>query len=351
MSEIAPLLLPWFERYGRKHLPWQQRADAYRVWVSEIMLQQTQVSTVIPYFERFMHSFPSVKRLADAHLDEVLQHWAGLGYYARARNLHKTAAIVRDEYQGLFPSDLDQLVALPGIGRSTAGAIASLGFGHYAPILDGNVKRVLSRVYQVAGWPGQSATLKQLWLLAEQQTPETDSACYNQAMMDLGAMVCMRARPQCAQCPLNAICQSYCKKTIDLYPQPKPKKQRPQHHRWLLIHRHENRLLLERRPPQGIWGGLWSLPELETLDDLQSWQRDHIGDCHEVKQQQKHQLKHRFSHFDLSISIARIPVLTTCQEPASLSLKDTDTLLWIEQDRLNDFGMPAPVFKLLSQQF
>ena len=208
-ADFAQRVLCWFDRHGRRHLPWQQDVNAYRVWVSEIMLQQTQVTTVIPYFDRFMRRFPTVEALAAAPLDEVLHQWSGLGYYARARNLHRAAQQVCERFGGVFPDDLERMQALPGIGRSTAGAILSLAGGQRATILDGNVKRVLARVYQVDGWPGQARVLKRLWQIAEAQTPRQQTAAYNQAMMDLGATLCTRSQPACASCPLQAMCQGF----------------------------------------------------------------------------------------------------------------------------------------------
>ena len=347
MSTIGDLLLPWYERYGRKDLPWQIQSDAYRVWLSEIMLQQTQVATVIPYFSRFIDSFPSLNDLANASLDEVLQHWAGLGYYARARNLHKTAIIVRDQFQGQLPVDIELLMGLPGIGRSTAGAILSLAHKHYAPILDGNVKRVLARVYQVPGWPGKTATLKQLWNLAEAQTPSEHVNHYNQAMMDLGAMVCRRSHPDCEHCPLSAVCQSYQHQTQDQYPQSKPKKARPHRHRWLLLHSQNDHWLLERRPPHGIWGGLWSLPELESLESLSQWQLTQLGVSQAPRIKQEKLLRHKFTHFDLSLSLAHIPLPESLSNYANLKVNEADEKQWVRRDRLDQYGLPAPVASIL----
>ena len=205
---FANRVLTWYQRYGRRDLPWQQ-ADAYRVWLSEIMLQQTQVNTVIPYYQNFLEHFPDINQLADASIDEVLQHWQGLGYYARARNLHKAAGLIRDQHQGQFPKSFEAVVALPGIGRSTAGAILSFAFGQRWPILDGNVKRVLARCFRVPGRYAQSDTMKQLWYLAESITPAENTADFNQAMMDIGAMLCLRSKPKCEACPLKKLCASY----------------------------------------------------------------------------------------------------------------------------------------------
>ena len=348
MSAISSRLLPWFEQYGRKDLPWQQQATPYKVWLSEIMLQQTQVAAVIPYYLRFLQTFPQLQQLAEASLDQVLQHWAGLGYYARARNLHKSAQIIAHEYHGEFPSTLEQLMALPGVGKSTAGAILSLGFGQPAAILDGNVKRVLARVYQVPGWSGQSATLKQLWQLAEQQTPLDQTAFYNQAMMDLGSMVCKRSSPDCSNCPLSSCCLSFRDDTQIHFPQPKPRSRRPQRQCWFLLHSDDDgRLLLQRRPPQGIWGGLWSLPEIERLEDLSDWQLQQTGKSAAAGCFSEQLLTHQFSHFDLTISLAEINVAADFVEALSLRVSENTDYKWISWEQLKEHGLPAPVERIL----
>jgi A/G-specific adenine glycosylase len=261
MSNFPGRVLRWYEQHGRKNLPWQQR-DAYCIWVSEIMLQQTQVQTVIPYFERFMRSFPSVVALADADIDAVLDHWSGLGYYARARNLHSAARTVRDQHDGDFPKRFDDVVALPGIGRSTAGAIMALAYGERYPILDGNVKRVLARHGAIAGWPGKTDVAETLWRAAEEYMPQSGVREYTQAMMDLGATVCTRSRPQCDACPVHANCAARTAGTIDQYPGRKAKKTKPLKETTMVLAVSGGFIYLERRPPAGIWGGLWSLPEL-----------------------------------------------------------------------------------------
>lgn len=344
---IADALLPWFEQHGRKNLPWQQQVSAYRVWLSEIMLQQTQVTTVIPYFERFIQRFPSVVALAAASQDDVLQHWAGLGYYARARNLHKTAQVIVQQFGAEFPQTLDQLEALPGIGRSTAGAILSLAFQQAAAILDGNVKRVLTRVYCVDGWAGQSAVAKKLWHIAEQQTPPQQAASYNQAMMDLGSMVCTRSRPCCEECPLTSLCLSYQQGTQSLYPQAKPKKAKPQRHRWFLLHHHEEYLLLQKRPPSGIWGGLWSLPELADLAELADWQQQWLGHFNAQYQCHENLLRHAFTHFELYLSLARIECSDAQRLQVPDEVRDSTDLCWIKYSQLATLGLPAPITKIL----
>jgi len=347
-SWIAPLLLPWFERQGRKDLPWQLQRDpaGYRVWLSEIMLQQTQVATVIPYFERFLARFPDFGALASANLDEVLSLWAGLGYYARARNLHACARQVMDIHDGSLPHDLDQLMLLPGIGRSTAGAILSLAFDRNAVILDGNVKRVLCRAFRVPGWSGNAAVQKKLWSLAQQQTPEVDCAKYNQAMMDLGATLCGRSKPDCQRCPLQQNCEAYAHNEQGLYPQSRPKKQRPERHTWMLVHRFGNEVLLQKRPPTGIWGGLWSLPELDSLEGLSDWQLDNLGVAVDLADLESNRLRHQFSHFDLFISTVTIDMPQPFSKLACVY--ESDTFICLPLERLAEYGMPAPVARLLA---
>lgn len=270
-------ILDWFQHHGRKHLPWQKKVSLYRVWISEIMLQQTQVATVIPYFERFLAAFPNVKKLAETNLDEVLHLWTGLGYYARARNLHKTAQIIQAEFKGKFPKNLDTLLTLPGIGRSTASAILALSQNQRHPILDGNVKRVLSRHFAIQGWPGHPNVEKTLWDLSERLTPLNNVNYYTQAMMDLGATLCTRARPQCEICPLKKSCLAKKYDKVFEFPasrvkltkgnptQSLPRKPKRKMTVLLLVDSHHH-ILLEKRPNSGIWGGLWSLPELSFIE-------------------------------------------------------------------------------------
>ena len=255
MSTFADQLLHWYDRHGRQNLPWHRGRNPYLVWVSEIMLQQTQVGTVIPYFERFIARFPDVQSLAEAPLDAVLEHWSGLGYYARARNLHKAALQIIADHGGEFPQDQEALQNLPGIGRSTAAAILAQAFEIPAAILDGNVKRVLARYYAIAGWPGRSDVLKRLWVAAEAHTPETRVQAYTQAIMDLGALVCTRRNPACERCPVVDGCAAFAADTQHLYPAPKPRKPLPERSTWaLLIEDKQGRLLLERRPPKRYLG-------------------------------------------------------------------------------------------------
>lgn len=336
-------VLDWFDQHGRKDLPWQQNINPYRVWVSEIMLQQTQVGTVIPYFERFMASFPTVEALANAHEDEVLQHWTGLGYYARARNLHKAAKQIWENNQGEFPHSVEKLTEIPGIGQSTAGAIAAISMGICAPILDGNVKRVLARYHRIAGWPGQAATLKTLWAAAKHYTPQERVADYTQAMMDLGATVCTRSKPNCQACPLNENCAGLEVGDALKYPGSKPKKTLPtKTTHMLLIENQAGELLLEKRPPSGIWGGLWSFIEEQkppSQDLLASKYQLNIATI-----RQWNTLKHTFSHYHLMIT----PIHVQLAGPRQVIMEGSQQI-WYNPSQSADFGLATPVKKLLQQ--
>ncbi len=341
--QLSKLLLPWFHKHGRKTLPWQVDSDAYCVWVSEIMLQQTQVNTVIPYYHQFLKSFPNIKTLASANQDEVLAHWSGLGYYARARNLHKAAMYVCDSMNGELPLDIDDLQALPGIGRSTAGAILSLACGQKHAILDGNVKRVLARCYEVEGWPGTSTVLKKLWLLSEQVTPEKDTAYFNQAMMDLGATLCSRNKPDCEYCPLQSICAAYKHGRQQEFPTKKPKQSLPtKSTTMLIIHDKDQRIRLYKRPPAGLWGGLWTLPEIESSELLASWCREN-GYSPLSNPSPMCKFRHTFSHFHLQIDAIQLQV-----EPSCDSLLEENDSVWYK-DGLDIGGMPSPITKLISR--
>ena len=339
INAFAARVLEWHAVHGRKNLPWQV-ADPYCVWVSEIMLQQTQVQTVIPYYDRFLQSFPDVVALADAPIDAVLDHWSGLGYYARARNLHKTAQIVRDEHGGSFPADFDEVVALPGIGRSTAGAILSLALSQRHPILDGNVKRVLARHEAIAGWPGKTAVANELWEVAERRTPHRNVASYTQAMMDLGATLCTRSRPRCGECPVNEDCRARLEDTIDLFPGRKPKKERPLRSTTMVLAVHDGSVYLERRPPAGIWGGLWSLPELAN-DDVGRWCQETL-DVPGNGAEAWNTLRHSFSHYDLDIRPVVVRIAASSRRVA-----DGEGVTWHRLDQSPPGGIAAPVRKLI----
>jgi A/G-specific adenine glycosylase len=332
-------LLAWFDRHGRKDLPWQAGRTPYTVWISEIMLQQTQVATVIPYFERFLARFPDVRSLAAADLDEVIALWAGLGYYARARNMHKASGAMVERHGGEFPADLEALAALPGVGRSTAGAILSLGLGRRAAILDGNVKRVLCRHAGIAGWPGEARVLRELWALAEARTPAARAADYNQAMMDLGALVCQPRNPACGACPVALDCRARELGATAVIPAPKPRKTLPVRSCWMLVlQRASGEIRLERRPPAGIWGGLWSLPEFEGEAGLLAWCSERGIDAGRLERLPTR--RHTFSHFHLDFVPARV-----VGEPAAGRVADLAAETWVTPAAAE--GVPAPVRRLL----
>jgi A/G-specific adenine glycosylase len=333
-TTIAPKLLVWFDEFGRKNLPWQIKpVNPYFVWLSEVMLQQTQVITVIDYFNNFIKVFPTLKGLANAKEDEVLAQWAGLGYYARARNLHKTAKIIVDKYQGKFPKKFDEVIALAGIGESTAGAILSLSFNQYHTILDGNVKRVLARFYEIEGHYGQSATLKKLWQLARENTPKKDTDKYTQAIMDLGATLCIRTKPKCEVCPISEHCQARKNNTQNLYPNAKLKKDKPIKSVVILVFKNKDKIYLEKRPNKGIWGGLWSFVECSNEEEIID-ETIKSFDCSATKKQELPKFKHSFTHYHLWI----YPIIIECQNDKNFyqisSLK---------------LGVPSPIKKIIKQ--
>lgn len=260
---FADELIKWQKQHGRHDLPWQGTRDPYPIWVSEIMLQQTQVATVIPFYKRFMARFPDITTLARASEDEVLAHWAGLGYYARGRNLQRAARQIIEQHAGIFPHDTVEICALPGIGRSTAAAIAAFAFGTRGAILDGNVKRVLARSFAIEGWAGDRKVETRLWQLADDLLPDKSIEVYTQALMDLGATVCTRSRPRCHTCPIKDSCLAFAKGLVEQFPSPRPRKTLPERQAQLLVIRHGADVLLEKRPSPGIWGGLWSLPQID----------------------------------------------------------------------------------------
>jgi len=339
---FAAAVLGWFHENGRKDLPWQRAPTPYRVWVSEIMLQQTQVSVVIPYFERFTARFPDVAALAAAPEDEVLHLWSGLGYYARARHLHRAARIITADHGGTFPQSIELVQALPGIGRSTAGAVLSLGCGQRHPILDGNCKRVLARCFAVPGWPGSSAVLAQLWRLAEALTPTTDTARYNQAMMDLGATLCTRSAAACGRCPLASGCRARAMDRVADYPAPKPRRTLPVRRTcMLLISDKSGALLLQRRPPAGIWGGLWTPPETAAEQDAAPWCRERLGAVVD-RLEMLAARRHTFSHFHLDIQPLAVRL-----EHGPAAIADDDDLRWVDPGDPGVLGLPAPIQRLL----
>lgn len=343
--QLAKPLLTWYAKEGRKTLPWQTPRTPYRVWISEIMLQQTQVNTVIPYFQRFITRFPDIASLAKASEDEVFSLWTGLGYYRRARFLWQAAKMLMTEYQGQLPDSLDKLIALPGIGRSTAGAIMSLGFDQYAPILDGNVKRVLSRFYGIESWPGEPKTESLLWDLASKATPTKAVAAYNQAIMDLGSMICKRGQPLCEPCPLSKHCQAYASGDPSRLPVSKPKKALPvRKGRLAIIQDDRDNVLLIKRPETGIWSGLWSFPEIAKDVKIATWLKEAFA-CKLNSQEMLPSFRHTFTHFhwDIEPCLLKVDRLPHWQQTLSQHER------WFEQDAWHEVGLPKPIRQLLDE--
>ncbi|GAB6035202.1 A/G-specific adenine glycosylase [Galenea microaerophila] len=345
-TELSHALLNWFDQYGRHDLPWQQDKTPYRVWVSEIMLQQTQVQTVIPYYQRFMERFPTLQDLAAASQEEVLSYWAGLGYYARGRNLHKAAQQIVQQYGGVFPQTFEEMMALPGIGRSTAGAILSIAGQQRFPILDGNVKRVLARLEAVETWPGERQTEQALWQLADQLTPAERFDDYTQAIMDLGATVCRRSQPNCDQCPWQQNCLAFQRQAVNLYPKPKPKVKKPERHaRFWLIEDPQRRIWLQKRPQSGIWGGMWCLPQSEINEDSPSdVPKNLIELIKKAKWDLQTEFKHTFTHYHLWLH----PVKVVLSD--SISIK-ADNGVWVSRQSAVKMGLPAPIKKTIQGVF
>lgn len=363
MADFVARICRWQQLQGRHNLPWQKTQDPYRVWLSEIMLQQTQVATVIDYYQRFLAHFPTIADLAAAPAEQVMSLWAGLGYYARARNLHKTAKIVTDEYGGSFPQTEETIMALPGIGKSTAHAIMAFCFHKRVPIMDGNVKRIFCRYYGIRGNPNQTRTDKQLWALAEKTlvANDTDSvATYTQGLMDLGATICRRSKPNCTSCPLRSDCYAFANDLVDELPERAPKKTRPQRSVHMLIAQWQNQLLLEQRPNSGIWGGMLSFPEFEEHDELLTCVRE-IG----IKEDALTSLpaiNHQFTHFSLTIH-AHVMTLNEINQAAQLAASfsksetsgsalrkpetTTDSLRWVDAESVHDAALPKPARTLL----
>ncbi len=343
-AQFQQAVLAWFDQHGRKDLPWQQDINPYRVWLSEIMLQQTQVKTVIPYFERFTSHYPTVCALANASLDEVLHLWTGLGYYSRARNLHRSAQLVVQEHAGLFPREVDQLQGLPGIGRSTAGAIAAIAYRQQAAILDGNVKRVLARFYAIDGWPGQGRTQAKLWERAEANTPQRRVQDYTQAMMDLGATVCTRSKPNCESCPLSHHCSALQQDTIAQHPGKKPRVEIPvRSTRMLIIENPGGEVLLQKRPPSGIWSGLWIFPEIATELEPTHYCRDSLG-LEILATETWANYRHSFSHYHLDIEPIHLRVGNSIRQVMA-----GDQALWYNRTQPQAIGLAAPIKKLMTR--
>ncbi len=341
-DDFSRKVLSWFDRHGRHDLPWQLKQTPYAVWVSEVMLQQTQVSTVIPYYRRFMRRFPSIKSLSEADIDEVLSYWSGLGYYARGRNLHRCAQLLTAQYHGRFPNTVEEVSQLPGIGRSTAGAILSLSRNLSVAILDGNVKRVLARYFAVEGAANSTALLKSLWEIAERLMPMERCRDYNQGMMDLGALVCTRSNPRCDGCPLSAGCEAYKRGEQSVFPNKKKKAgQRLQKAAMLLILQNERHdILLEKRAAVGIWGGLWSFPECRDVSEIEAV--CHRYDCCVLGYELLAEFKHVFSHFDLWITPVSVKV-----KHLSSSLMDSASQIWYKKGESLPGGIPAVINRFM----
>ena len=340
-EDFSARLIRWHKRHGRHDLPWQNTTDPYRAWLSEIMLQQTQVATVIPYYLRFLERFPQLADLAAAPVEDVMALWSGLGYYARARNLHAAARSVMAEHRGAFPRNAANIAQLPGIGRSTANSIATFCFGAHAPILDGNVKRVLCRAFGIEGFPGNAAVEKRLWSLAEELMPTRHGAIHNQAQMDLGAMVCTRNKPRCEACPLDELCVARSTGRTGELPQAKPRREIPLRHATLLVLLDDNHVLLETRPPAGIWGGLLSLPELPDGADARQWTEQHFA-CDVIAVSPAPTFIHAFSHFRLHVAplLLRVTPGHAAREHGRQ---------WLDLAGIESAALPAPVRRILEE--
>jgi len=340
MTSCASRLIAWQRVHGRHDLPWQQQ-DAYRVWLSEIMLQQTQVATVIPYFQRFIASFPNISALAAATEDQVLVHWSGLGYYARGRNLHRAARIIVAKFNSEFPRKFEDILELPGIGRSTAAAICALAFHQRRAILDGNVKRVLARYCGIEGWAGEKKVEERLWQQAEALLPMEDVATYTQALMDMGATVCTRSKPKCVLCPVQTDCVALQAESINLLPTPRPKKSVPERHAVFLLLMHGNDILLEKRPSSGIWGGLWCPPQFENEKAARDWfGRSGMQASGGEKMES---FTHTFTHFKLHITPLKIQL---ARKPLRVAQGGT---VWLEKEEALGAAIPMPVRHFLKQ--
>ena len=345
---FSATLIEWQQQHGRHQLPWQQTRDAYRIWLSEIMLQQTQVATVIPYYQRFLQRFPTIFSLAEAPVDDVMAHWSGLGYYTRARNLHRCAQRIVADYGGQFPADVELLSDLPGIGPSTAAAITAFAYGTRAAILDGNVKRVFCRVFGVEGFPGSSSVEKQLWELAIALLPEQSIEAYTQGLMDLGATLCTRSRPRCHECPFASRCIAHNTQRVNQLPMRKPKKAVPEKFTVMLVIEHDQHILLEQRPPSGIWGGLLSLPEVNRLmtagekpltKEALHAELAEFGEVEAISVMPE--FTHAFSHYKLTAAPLRVKMKRVFMMAAQANYQ------WLPVAKLKQAALPAPIKKLL----
>jgi len=339
MSDFSSRVIRWQQKHGRHDLPWQG-ADAYRVWLSEIMLQQTQVATVIPYFQHFVASFPDIAALAAATEERVLALWSGLGYYSRARNLHRSAQLIAQRHEGKFPHRFDDMLALPGIGRSTAAAISALVFQQRQAILDGNVKRVLARHLAISGWTGDKKIEAELWRHAEARLPEQDIASYTQGMMDLGATLCSRSKPRCAECPVRDDCAAYRQGSVAQLPVPRTRRPVPEKHSTFLLLLNGADILLEKRPGSGIWGGLWCPPQFDDVEEALSYcARQYATEASQAIEMPK--FSHSFTHFKLHISPLHVRL-----EHLPLRAQQANSQ-WLNVNAALQAAIPAPVRKML----
>lgn len=340
MSDFAARLIRWQQSYGRHDLPWQESRDPYAVWLSEIMLQQTQVASVIPYYRRFLERFPDIASLAQAPQDEVLARWSGLGYYTRARNLHRAAQIIVERHDGAFPHVFDDILALPGIGRSTAAAVSTFAFGARCAILDGNVKRVLARYFALAGHPGEKNVQALLWQHAESLLPQRDVEAYTQGLMDLGAGVCTRSRPRCENCPVARGCLAQQQGRQSEFPGLRPRKTLPERETVMLLLQRGGEVFLEKRPPAGIWGGMWSFPEIARDEDPRQICLSRFG-FEAAAPEPLAEMLHVFTHFRLHIRPQRLvvrDVRAQARQPGGV---------WLDIEDALGAALPAPARKLL----
>ena len=340
MSAFAENIIAWQKQHGRHDLPWQHTTDPYAIWVSEIMLQQTQVAAVIGYYANFMARFPSIAGLANASQEEVLQSWSGLGYYSRARNLHNAAQKIMDEFNSEFPQNFDAILSLPGIGRSTAAAISTFAFNKPQPILDGNVKRVFARHFLVEGWPSSQKVEQAMWQIALRENPTEGAIAYTQGLMDLGATLCTRSKPRCGDCPVNISCQAFTKNMTHTLPTPKPKKTTPQKQTIMLILLKAGVVLLEKRPQTGIWAGLWSLPEIDLQEIATEAAFTRFGITCEPAETLPI-VNHAFTHFKLAIHPQSLKVIS------QKMLVDQAATIWLPIAEASAAAVPTPVRNIL----
>lgn len=341
MATLATAVITWQKQHGRHDLPWQHTKDPYAIWVSEIMLQQTQVAAVIGYYANFMARFPDIQTLANSEQEAVLQYWSGLGYYSRARNLHNAAQMIVDDFNGVFPEQFDHITSLPGIGRSTAAAISTFALNSPQPILDGNVKRVFARYFSIKGWTGSPAIQKQLWQIAERENPQTDAIAYTQGLMDLGATICKRSKPKCKSCPLQKNCKAYAENKTNLLPTPKPKKTIPKKETTMLIIRMGNEILLQKRPQTGIWAGLWSLPEI-SLTEIASEAAKQLFGLNTEPDETLPIVNHAFTHYKLAITPQPLTVFSTNKQTPP-------NTIWMPIEDAIGAAIPTPVRNILIQ--